>query len=268
MKAQPLILVLLSVYAAAADLDPFQECKWKRKEDGALIDMSPGVKLKADIVKTNFQPSNDQDGQTWYFNFCQALITPNAGKCASGVSICQQWGPDPEIQRGPVAFSPTTYLNQAFISFQKPGAIASLIHNLGAANPPDADGLVTHQQQEVIVNFFCDLTAVALTPSIEVTKMGDDHWSIDWKSKEVCNINLTGPSKLSGGWILIIVVLCVLVAYLVIGVIVNKFVRKKEGPEMIPNHEFWSSLPGLIKDGFTFVINKIRGKSGTSYSSV
>ena len=38
----------------------------------------------------------------------------------------------------------------------------------------------------------------------------------------------------------------VLVLYFVIGIIVNKFVRHKES-DLIPNSEFWGSLPGLIK---------------------
>lgn len=37
------------------------------------------------------------------------------------------------------------------------------------------------------------------------------------------------------------------IAYFVIGVIVMKKVKGAEGKEMIPNYDFWSNLPGLIK---------------------
>jgi hypothetical protein len=38
------------------------------------------------------------------------------------------------------------------------------------------------------------------------------------------------------------------------------------GVEMVPQHEFWFALPGLVKDGFWFIVNKIRGQP--SYSSI
>jgi hypothetical protein len=42
--------------------------------------------------------------------------------------------------------------------------------------------------------------------------------------------------------------LCVAVAYLVGGVVVNKFVRKQEGvTELLPNYGFWVGLPSLVK---------------------
>jgi len=39
------------------------------------------------------------------------------------------------------------------------------------------------------------------------------------------------------------------------------------GVDIIPNVGFWTSLPGLVKDGFMFIINKIRGRGG-SYQQV
>jgi hypothetical protein len=39
----------------------------------------------------------------------------------------------------------------------------------------------------------------------------------------------------------------VTVVYFVAGVVVQKFVFKKEGVEMVPNSAFWLVLPGLIK---------------------
>jgi hypothetical protein len=41
--------------------------------------------------------------------------------------------------------------------------------------------------------------------------------------------------------------LSVTVVYFAAGVVVQKFVFKKEGVEMIPNSAFWLVLPGLIK---------------------
>jgi hypothetical protein len=39
----------------------------------------------------------------------------------------------------------------------------------------------------------------------------------------------------------------VLFLYFVVGVVFMKFVKKKEGAEIVPNIIFWKSLPVLVK---------------------
>jgi len=58
------------------------------------------------------------------------------------------------------------------------------------------------------------------------------------------------------------------VVYLVAGVLFNKFKRGLTGVELVPNVTFWSSIPGLVKDGVMFIVNKIRGLRGGGYQSV
>uniref|UniRef100_K1QA43 Uncharacterized protein n=1 Tax=Magallana gigas TaxID=29159 RepID=K1QA43_MAGGI len=79
----------------------------------------------------------------------------------------------------------------------------------------------------------------------------------------------SGPSEsddsgISTGTILCIAVLAIAVVYLVAGTVFTMGVRKSKGKEAIPNVSFWTSLPGLIKDGFKFTFSKIR----PGYSSV
>ena len=38
------------------------------------------------------------------------------------------------------------------------------------------------------------------------------------------------------------------------GVLINKFVRKAEGREIVPNVTFWSGLPGHIKVGTVTIL--------------
>lgn len=65
------------------------------------------------------------------------------------------------------------------------------------------------------------------------------------------------PSKpLSVGSIMLILFFPGLFLYCVVGVLVNKGAGKT-GKEMIPNSKFWSDLPGLIADGFSFALAKI-----------
>jgi hypothetical protein len=73
-----------------------------------------------------------------------------------------------------------------------------------------------------------------------------------------------GHGGLSVGSILLIVFFCLLFVYVVGGFIFLKFVRKAEGIEAIPNYSFWGMLPGLIKDGIVFAVNKCRRNDDSS----
>ncbi|RDD43756.1 hypothetical protein TrispH2_003910 [Trichoplax sp. H2] len=61
---------------------------------------------------------------------------------------------------------------------------------------------------------------------------------------------------LSGGSVLLIVFFSLLGAYLIFGIIIQSS-RGARGYELIPNVEFWSKIPGCIRDGFIFTMDKI-----------
>jgi hypothetical protein len=71
-----------------------------------------------------------------------------------------------------------------------------------------------------------------------------------------------GPSSFDDGWIFVIIVLCGLFLYFVVGIIVLKFVMHKEGREIVPQVEFWAALPGLVLDGMKFAWRKITCQTG------
>jgi len=58
------------------------------------------------------------------------------------------------------------------------------------------------------------------------------------------------------------VVFLLLSAYFVAGILYNKYKTEKTGTDVIPNKEFWSSLPGLIRDGCLFTKEKAFSKKG------
>lgn len=64
--------------------------------------------------------------------------------------------------------------------------------------------------------------------------------------------------------------LVIVVVYFVGGVLFMKFKREASGKDLIPNVEFWSSIPGLVKDGIKFSYNHTIGKcsSRSGYSSM
>ncbi|KAN0026721.1 hypothetical protein ACTFIV_007711 [Dictyostelium citrinum] len=84
------------------------------------------------------------------------------------------------------------------------------------------------------------------------------------------DINLNGKNGIGGGWIFIIILLSFTTVYLVGGILINKFKNNKSGLDLIPNKDSWSSLGGLISDGFSFIKSKVTGSTngGNGYSSI
>ena len=78
-----------------------------------------------------------------------------------------------------------------------------------------------------------------------------------------------GGSSTDGGAIVLAVFFGVLGAYFVFGTIYLAAAQGKRGVEMVPNREFWFSLPGLVQDGSLFVLAKIRGTASRgNYSQI
>ncbi|KAL4222063.1 hypothetical protein ACF0H5_018105 [Mactra antiquata] len=63
-------------------------------------------------------------------------------------------------------------------------------------------------------------------------------------------------SGLSVGSILLITAFTIAAVYLIGGVVVKRFRYQSSGRDLLPNTEFWLSLPSLIKDGCLLVIKR------------
>ncbi|KAK6166148.1 hypothetical protein SNE40_022911 [Patella caerulea] len=90
-------------------------------------------------------------------------------------------------------------------------------------------------------------------------------------SKYACASGGGGPTvtvsvSLSTGSIIVIIFFAVLVVYVIAGISFQRFARKASGKEMAPNYGFWSSMPGLVKDGVLFTVKC--GKVGSSYDNI
>lgn len=57
---------------------------------------------------------------------------------------------------------------------------------------------------------------------------------------------------LSGGSIFLIVLSSLITVYVIAGLVMNK-VKGRSGVDLLPNVEFWRSLPGLVADGYRFM---------------
>ncbi|XP_071102681.1 cation-dependent mannose-6-phosphate receptor-like [Haliotis cracherodii] len=68
-------------------------------------------------------------------------------------------------------------------------------------------------------------------------------------------------SGLSTGSILVILFFVLLVAYLIAGILFLRFIRKAEGLELVPNYDFWTAIPSLIRDGIYFTLRGFKTES-------
>ncbi|XP_065342100.1 uncharacterized protein LOC135940908 [Cloeon dipterum] len=81
-------------------------------------------------------------------------------------------------------------------------------------------------------------------------------------SKEVCSTDVpdeANEDELSSGATFLFIFFSLFAAYFFGGMAILKYIKGAQGVEMIPNHEFWTSLPSLVKDGFYFAMSGCRG---------
>jgi len=144
------------------------------------------------------------------------------------------------------------------------------VYNTGTAGPlsrsSGSEGFTVQfsggdQGRSMEIDFVCSASAGIGSPSLQ-GENPKNHYIFTWNTQYVCTGG--GSGGLSGGSIFLIIVLCVAVVYITAGILFNKFKKQATGIELIPNVEFWSSIPGLFKDGWMLIINKIRGRGGYS----
>ncbi|XP_061185561.1 cation-dependent mannose-6-phosphate receptor-like [Saccostrea echinata] len=229
-------------------------------DDGSLIDLSS---LGNQDQTPAFADSFASDGYFYSYNPCYSFIE---GSCINAAA-CQISG-DQSAQYQLGDATSTSY------SFD-----GTNVHFLYSST--DSTGLT----RNVDVTLICDQSGqpAYFAPAGEV---GSLNYAFSLTTKCACpngcgggpppsptgptpnpKPNNSGPDDESGisiGTILCIAVLALVVVYLVAGTVFTMGVRKSRGKEAIPNVTFWSSLPGLIKDGFKFTFQKIR----PGYSSV
>jgi len=121
--------------------------------------------------------------------------------------------------------------------------------------PPTTDGTV--REGKLIIT--CD-------PGAATPQKVDIHDPVDVKSYAIRYNSIAGcgTSAISGGSIFLIIFFSAFALYFLIGIAVMAGVKGQRGKEMVPNVEFWISVPGLIQDGATFTISKIKGLAGSA----
>jgi len=87
-------------------------------------------------------------------------------------------------------------------------------------------------------------------------KTDDCAYSFRYRTTAACGTEVSyGNSGDTVALALLLILIFGFILYFVVGWILNKFVFHKEGSffELLPQYLFWSSLPGLLKDGCLFI---------------
>lgn len=121
----------------------------------------------------------------------------------------------------------------------------------------------------LVVSVICDSR---VNGPLTLHRVGTCDYSTELRHPAGC-ANIISSGGKGWGWfgIFIIIVVCLLGAYLLAGAVYRYFFLNIRGIDVIPNLEFWASLPHKIQHLFMSIVRRFRGPSEgyrSSYSPV
>ena len=111
------------------------------------------------------------------------------------------------------------------------------------------------------------VTVTEASPSAPSTNTPCSYYWAPISMSQFCPGAGGGSGGFDYGWVFVIIVLVGFFLYFVLGIIISRFGFHKEGREMIPQHEFWFGLPGLVLDGLKYAFCCVPCRGG-SYTEV
>jgi len=240
-----LIAALLALTAAQTQCDSNAvPCCWKFPS-GNTYDLSGAY---------NGQEYRFSDGTNDYY-WAPCHVPPD---CLNNAPICQHTTTDTTYALGLVAGAAIAELSPA-------GSGITINYPANAATPKN--------QRQSILTLVCDMTQDPGAPGGSVTENPQLTYQLSFKSKYACPGVAPPPGSGGGfdmGWVFVIIVLVGSVVYVVGGVMLNHFYFGAElGLSAIPQWEFWSDVPSLMKDGARFIYSKITGQqTGSQYQTI
>ncbi|XP_071501379.1 uncharacterized protein [Diadema antillarum] len=232
--------------------DPNSNCKCTFNDDTKTqVDFST-IGLNTGDPKFDFGTYGQQAGDFVYaFNPCYPFSEPQ-GECQKVVACQELKGEKPAYFKigDPAPKSWTTAADES----------------IQVVYDSTQDGTT----RTSTVTYRC--SATALDPTLSLDSVGESKYDFTVTTCQACRprvancpVKSSSSNKITVGGILCIVFTVTVVLYLVGGVLFMKYQRGASGTEVIPNYGFWKDFPGLVKDGFLFVISPCR-KDG--YSSM
>ncbi|CAG5124759.1 unnamed protein product [Candidula unifasciata] len=122
-------------------------------------------------------------------------------------------------------------------------------------------------QQSDMINRTLHLTVKCSDQDGEFTYQGSNKppspviYKFTLATRHIC-AGAKNEGGLSPGSVMVIIFFVLLIVYILGGLLFQKFIRKAQGVEIIPNYVFWKDFPFLVKDGFVFTFQCCKGSSG------
>jgi len=224
-----LCLVALFVAAACAALPVNPNCTL-HTVSGKYFDLNP-------LTRTDKGYSFQTSGETVYVNLCANTV----GECGTPACVDDGW----------------IY------------SLGSLANFNISQDPISSNILVTYIKGDycyptgsykTILDISCSRNSSEITHITNVDTSSSCTYKISMVSPYACPIG--GGGAMDGGWIFIIIVLCLAVVYIIGGIIVMHKVYHQPLADSFPHAEFWKAIPGLVLDGLKFTYAKISGLFG------
>ncbi|XP_041367793.1 uncharacterized protein LOC121382292 [Gigantopelta aegis] len=196
------------------------------------IDLSP---LANNDNTPKYKDQLGQDGWYYSWNPCNTFSQGTAGGCTS-VAGCQ-------TDQTSEYFSLGTQKSAVFINDVSTGAL-QLEYQASTSSPP----------RTLYVTLVCSNSSGSTLSVLGESPTGSGQYYMTLTSPNCCPGHGGGSSGgLSVGTIIVIVFFVVVLVYALGGLVFQIFVRKASGKEIMPNYDFWSSVPGLIESGAIFI---------------
>ncbi|XP_067650656.1 uncharacterized protein [Haliotis asinina] len=238
-----LIAILLYIFQAECIKTCVKKSSCSCMGDNGMVDLSPLAKNGGPQFKDISATTGDQ----FSWNPC----TPFTENDCKNVAACQ-------IQN----INPPAYFNigtQDSAKFQVKNGVLTLTYSATTFLGSELEDGFT---RTAIITLVCDKTVEGTLKATGEKPAKSGKYLMTLTSKYACESSgsdVPGTYTLSVGSIIVITFVSLLVVYVAVGVSVQKFVRKAEGKEVIPNLGLWASLPGLIKAGFIFTVKCGKG---------
>jgi len=237
--------LLLAFFSSSNAQVTFYACNWTNSQNGDQYNLNP-------LMNNNTDYFEQTSAWKVWINVCRQLVST---LCGTNVAACQQW--DPSTPAGKASLG-------AANSVQWVPLVRSTTQGQKGATAKFSNG---GGGRAFEIDFQCMESSGIGAPSFEV-ETPSKFYNFQWASKYACPTNRPPPPPpgtgkgLSGGGIFLIIVAVLFVVYVVAGITYNKVRKNATGKELIPNVEFWFSLPGLVKDGVMFIVNSTCRRGG------
>ncbi|XP_005111229.1 uncharacterized protein LOC101853507 [Aplysia californica] len=239
------ILVVAGIFLVGV-VRTFDECEKLtpcscKYAGGEIIDLSP--------LSGNPRWSDQYDTQKenkYSYNPCKGF---SEGTCTD-VSICQNTG-DSYYECG-------TQESAVFLTNPQTGELSVIYESTDTFNTTRTSQVYLQCAEEDAPDSFVAAGETAPGSGLYLFTLSSPHCCAKKDSDD--------SSDLSIGTLITIGVGILVIVYVVVGIIIQKFMLHKSGKEVLPNYDTWSRLPRLIKDGIMYTVRC--GKTGSDYENL